>query len=129
MGQQQLLLIALAVLIVGIAVVVGINRFSTSSSSSNRDAVVIDMANLGSLAQQYYRKAKALDGGGNSFKEWTIPTQSDSTGNGTYSTTVVAAQSVTIVGTGNQVGNDGTNPVKVTMIVGPNSITSTVINN
>ena len=128
MGQQQLLLIALAVLIVGIAVVVGINRFSTSSSSSNRDAVVTDMVNLGSLAQQYYRKAEALNGGGNSFKDWTIPAQYASTANGTY-TESVADQSVTIVGTGNQVGNDGTNPVKVTMIVGPNSITSTVINN
>ena len=128
MGKQQLLLIALAVLIVGIAVVVGINRFSTSSSSSNRDAVVTDMVNLGSLAQQYYRKAEALNGGGNSFKDWTIPAQYASTANGTY-TESVADQSVTIVGTGNQVGNDGTNPVKVTMIVGPNSITSTVINN
>ena len=129
MGQQQLLLIALAVLIVGLAVVVGINRFSTSSSLSNRDAVVSDLANLASLAQQYYRKAEALNGGGNSFKEWTIPAQYASTANGTYNTESVADQSVTIVGTGNQAGNDGTNPVKVTMIVGPNSITSTVINN
>ncbi len=128
MGQQQLLLIALAVLIVGIAVLVGINRFSTGSSSSNRDAVVLDLVNLGSMAQSYYRKAASLGGGGNSFTGWTIPTQFASTGNGTYTSTA-AALSVTIVGTGNQIGNDGTNPVKVTMIVGPNSITSTVINN
>lgn len=128
MGQQQLLLIALAVLIVGIAVVVGINRFSTGSSSSNRDAVVSDLVILGSSALQHYRKVVSLGGGGNTFTGWTIPTQYATTGNGTYSTTV-AAQSVTIVGTGNQIGNDGTNPVKVTMIVGPNSITSTTINN
>ena len=128
MGQQQLLLIALAVLIVGIAVLVGINRFSTGSSSSNRDAVVLDLVNLGSMAQSYYRKAASLGGGGNSFTGWTIPTQYATTGNGTYTATA-ADQSVTIVGTGNQIGNDGTNNVKVTMVVGPNSITSTVINN
>lgn len=128
MGQQQLLLIALAVLIVGIAVVIGVNRFSTGSSLSNRDAVVSDLVNLGSMAQSYYRKAASLSGGGNTFTGWTIPTQFASTGNGTYTSTA-AALSVTIVGTGNQIGNDGTNPVKVTMIVGPNSITSTVINN
>ncbi|MEW5842734.1 MAG: hypothetical protein AB1775_05685 [Bacteroidota bacterium] len=128
MGQQQLLLIALAVLIVGIAVVVGINQFSTGSSTTNRDAVVSDLVNLGSMAQSYYRKAASLGGGGNSFTGWTIPTQFASTGNGTYTATA-AALSVTIVGTGNQIGNDGTNPVKVTMVVGPNSITSTVINN
>ena len=128
MGQQQLLLIALAVLIVGLAVVVGINQFSTGSSTTNRDAVVSDLVNLGSMAQSYYRKAASLGGGGNSFTGWTIPTQFASTGNGTYTATA-AALSVTIVGTGNQIGNDGTNPVKVTMIVGPNSITSTTINN
>lgn len=128
MGQQQLLLIALAVLIVGLAVVVGINQFSTGSSSSNRDAVVSDLVNLGSMAQSYYRKAGALGGGGNAFTGWTIPTPYATTGNGTFTVTV-AAQSVTIVGVGNQIGNDGTNSVKVTMIVGPNSITSTTINN
>lgn len=128
MGQQQLLLIALAMLIVGLAVVVGINQFSTGSSSSNRDSVVSDMVNLGSMAQQYYRKAGAIGGGGNSFTGWTVPTQYVTTGNGTYTVTV-AAQSVTLVGTGNQTGNDGTNAVKVTMVVGPNSITSTTINN
>ncbi|MCL6098376.1 MAG: hypothetical protein M1391_07370 [Bacteroidetes bacterium] len=129
MGQQQLLLLALAVLIVSIAVVVGINRFSTGSSSSNRDAVVSDLVILGSAAQQYYRKAGSLGGGGNSFTGWTIPTQSDSTGNGTYEATSVTDQAVTLVGTGNQTGNDGTNPVKVTMVIGPNSIVSTVTNN
>ena len=129
MGQQQLLLIALAVLIVGIAVLVGINRFSTGSSSSNREAVVLDLANLASLAQQYHRKAASLGGGGNTFTGWDVSMPLATTVNGTYEATSVTNQAVTLVGTGNQTGNDGTNPVKVTMIVGPNSITSTVINN
>mgnify|MGYP001190440010 CR=1 FL=1 len=128
MGQQQLLLIVLGVIIVGIAVVVGINVFTASSSQANRDAVISDLTNLASLSQQYYRKPSALGGGNNTFTGWTIPGTLDTTGNGTYAATI-AAQSVTLVGTGNETGNNGTSKVKVTMVVGPNAITSTTINN
>ncbi len=128
MGQQQLLLIVLGVIIVGIAVVVGINVFTASSSQANRDGVIADLTNLASLAQQHYRKPTALGGGGNAFTGWTIPGALDTTGNGVYTVTVTA-QSVTLVGTGNEKGNNGTSAVKATMIVGPNSITSTTINN
>ena len=131
MGQQQLLLIVLGIIIVGIAVVVGINVFTASSSSTNRDAVISDLTNLASMAQQYYRKPAALGGGGNTFTGWTVPAALDTTGNGVYpqSAHTIAAQSVTLVGVGNEKGNDGTSNVKATMIVGPNSITSTTINN
>lgn len=129
MGQQQLLLIVLGVIIVGIAVVVGINVFTASSTQANRDAVIADMTNLASLAQQYYRKPPQLGGGGNSFIGWTVPSQLVTTGNGTYAAPTVAAQQVTIVGTGNEKGNNGTTPVQATMLVGPNDITSTTINN
>ncbi len=128
MGQQQLLLIVLGVIIVGIAVVVGINLFSASSSESNRNGIISDLINLTSLAQQHYRRPTALGGGANTFTGWTIPGQLDTTGHGTYAVTV-AAQSATIVGTGNEKGNNGTSAVKVTMVVGSNSITSTIINN
>ncbi|MDP3580412.1 MAG: hypothetical protein Q8S39_00665 [Ignavibacteria bacterium] len=128
MGQQQLLLIVLGVIIVGIAVVVGINVFTASSSQANRDAVISDLTNLASLAQQYYRKPIALGGGGNTFTSWAVPTSLDTTGNGVYTATV-AAQTVTIVGTGNENGNNGTGAVQVTMVVGPDRITSTTINN
>jgi len=50
MGQQQLLLIVLSVIIVGIAVVVGINMFSASAASSNLEAVSNDLLNLASRA-------------------------------------------------------------------------------
>ena len=128
MGQQQLLLIVLGVIIVGIAVVVGINVFTASSSQANRDATISDLTNLASLAQQYYRKPTALGGGGNTFTGWTVPASLDTTGNGTYAITV-AAQTVTLVGTGNENGNNGTSAVQATMVVGPDRITSTTINN
>ena len=128
MGQQQLLLIVLTVIIVGIAVVVGINMFSASSTSANRDAVISDATNLGTMAQQYYRKPTALAGGGNSFVNWTIPPSLATTGNGTYTATGQSDSLVTITGIGTNNGKDGSTPVKVTVTVKPNSISTTVNN-
>jgi type II secretory pathway pseudopilin PulG len=122
MGQQQLLLIVLGVIIVGIAVVVGINVFTASSFQANQDAVVADCTNLASMAQQYYRKPAALGGGGNTFTGWAIPAQLVTTGNGTY-TAEIDAQEVIITGVGTETGDGGT--VNVVMTVGPNAITDT----
>ncbi|PKL83364.1 MAG: hypothetical protein CVV24_05440 [Ignavibacteriae bacterium HGW-Ignavibacteriae-3] len=130
MGQQQLLLIVLGVIIVGIAVVVGINVFTASASQSNRDAVIADLTNIASMAQQFYRKPAALGGGNNTFTGWTVPASLSQTANmGAAVVPTVAAQSVTLVGVGNEKGNDGATAVKVTMVVGPSAITSTTINN
>ena len=67
MGQQQLLLIILGVIVVGIAVAVGITMFTDNAVNANRDAVTNDLVNLAARAQQYYRRPTALGGGGNSF--------------------------------------------------------------
>ncbi len=123
MGQQQLLLIVLGVIIVGIAVVVGINLFNANAISANRDGVISDLNNLGTMAQQYYKKPTSMAGGGNTFTGWTVPASLDTTANGTYTATV-SAQSVTIVGVGTETGDDGTNKVKATATVKPTSIKS-----
>ena len=120
MGQQQLLLIVLGVIVVGIAVVVGINLFTANAVESNRDGVTADLTNLGTMAQQYYRKPTAMGGGGNTFTDWTIPTHTDTTPNGVYTATV-GAQSITIVGTGNEL-NAGA-PVKHTATISSDGIT------
>ena len=101
MGQQQLLLIVLGVIVVGIAVVVGINLFTANAVSSNRDGVVADLTNIAANAQQFYRKPTAMGGGGYTFTGFTIPAEVDTTPNGTYTATV-AAQTVTLVGKGNE---------------------------
>jgi hypothetical protein len=128
MGQQQLLLIVLGVIVVGIAVVVGINLFNANAVSSNRDGVVSDLNNLGAMAQQHYKKPLAMGGGGNDFTQggpnltgWEIPSQLDTTANGTYTATVAAAQ-VTIVGVGTELNDDG-DLVQHTATVTPFTIT------
>jgi hypothetical protein len=70
MGQQQLLLIVLGVIVVGIAVVVGINLFNANAETSTQDSIVSQGTNLGAMAQQYYKKPVSMGGGGNSFLEF-----------------------------------------------------------
>jgi len=135
MGQQQLLLIVLGVIIVGIAVVVGINVFTSSAVSSNKDSVSSDLMNLGSMAQQHYRKPASMGGGGNTFNgsgtpagvAWDIPSGLATTGNGTYSISAITSASITILGTGNEKGANGS-PITITATVTPTNITTSVTN-
>ncbi|MBR9978005.1 MAG: hypothetical protein KFH87_07950, partial [Bacteroidetes bacterium] len=72
MGTQQLLLIVLGVIIVGIAVVVGINIFGTNAEQANKDAITQDCLRLAAAAQGFYRKPTMLGGGNNTFDKITI---------------------------------------------------------
>jgi len=67
MGQQQLLLVILVTIIVGIATVVAINVFGTSAASANVDAVRNDVLGIASSSQGWYIKPDMMGGGGNSF--------------------------------------------------------------
>lgn len=70
MGQQQLLLLVLGIVIVGLAVVVGIQAFSENQKKANADAVVNDAIRIASDAQAWKLKPAAF-GGGASAVEWT----------------------------------------------------------
>lgn len=62
MGTQQILLIVLSVIIVGIAVAVGITMFNTQAINSNRDACIADMNNFAVQAAAWF-KTPASHGG------------------------------------------------------------------
>ena len=130
MGQQQLLLIILGVIVVGIAVAVGITMFQDNAVSANRDAVTNDLVNLAARAQQYYRRPTALGGGQGSFATCTLAqlTTKPSNANGSYVLSAPSATSVTLTGTGVENGNDGSTPVVVTMVVYADSMNTTVLN-
>ncbi len=119
MGGQQLLLIILGFLLVGIAIAVGISLFNDNSISHTRDAITNEMVRLAARAQQYYRTPKSMQGGGNSFHGLSAIGDLTSGGNGivaTYSL-VNDGTSITITGIGRDVGRDGVNPVKVVVVV------------
>jgi hypothetical protein len=87
MGHQQLLLIALVVILVGFAVVLGNDMFTSNAEDISKDYIIQECMIIAANAQQYFKKPASIGGGGSSFKGWEIPADMDSTINGTYQTT------------------------------------------
>ena len=67
MGQQQLLLVILVTIIVGIATVVAINIFGTAAEQANRDAVSQDLLAAAAQAQAIYARPEMMNGAGGDF--------------------------------------------------------------
>ncbi len=84
MGQQQLLLIILGVIIVGIAVAVGISQFGAQSTESNKDGVMSALQSLSANAYQYRIRPVTLGGGSNSYTGYQIPSGMVLDDNGAY---------------------------------------------
>ena len=128
MGTQQLLLIVLGIILLGIAVTAGIYMFQDQSSATNRDQVSNDLINLGAQAQKYYRRPAVLGGGSSSFGGMTMAslTSSPTNNNGSYvlspDPVPGGTTTVTITGTGTETGNDGSTRVEVEMTVWADSI-------
>jgi len=107
MGQQQLLLIVLGTIIVGVAVVVGINMFSTGAVNAERDALVQDVNNIASSAAAFWRKPAALGGGARDFTgiaDVTVFGADSSNANGTFAMTVTNATTIVVTATGSNEG-------------------------
>lgn len=122
MGQQQLLLIIVGVVITGIAIAVGITLFQANASGVNRDALWSDLVQLGARAQQYYRKPRSLGGGDLSFVGFKISAKEGQNDNGIYVVGSPSKGSVDILGIGNELGHDTENPVTLNLIVLPDSM-------
>ena len=123
MGQQQLLLIVLGTIIVGVAVVVGINMFTQGAVNAERDAMMQDINAIAADGAAYWRKPAAMGGGARVFTGATLDDfgSSDSNSNGEYLITVNSATEYEIAGTG---ANEG---VGIVATITQNGVTSTVI--
>jgi len=87
MGQQQLLLLILGVIIVGIAIAVGIGQFGASSAESNKDGVTMSLVNIAANAYQFKVRPSTLGGGSNTYNGgsgYSIPPKMRADENGTY---------------------------------------------
>jgi len=71
MGTQQLLLIVLGVIIVGIAIAVGITIFNNQSYNSNMQAVASELSHYGSMVIQWWKTPRAQGGAGAGNTETT----------------------------------------------------------
>ncbi len=127
MGQQQLLLILLGIIIVGIAIFIGINLFRANAIEAKRNNVTNELVNLAAMAQKYYLSPRALGGGERSFIGWDIPSELRVTANGNYRRESISRDSIVIIGTGNEVVT-GDDSIKVKITVLPLTYRIRIIN-
>ncbi len=108
MGQQQLLLIILITILVGIATIVAVNTLRVTHDEQNRDAIRQDLLQAHAMARGYYAKPGIIGGGGESFKEVTLkvialPERNE---NAIYEITERSKESFTITATARGIDED-----------------------
>lgn len=116
MGQQQLLFIVLGIILVGVAIIVGINLFRANAIDQKRNMLINELINLSAMAQQHYLKPTEYGGGGNSFSNFTIPDELESNDIGRYFISNQSAQELIIMGIGTELVS-GTDSVKVQVTI------------
>ncbi len=126
MGQQQLLLVLLGIVVVGVAIVVAINLFRGNAIDRKREILINESHNIGSIAIAFYKKPRMMGGGGKRFTGCTIPSSLVATVNGSY-TAQVSPDNIVIIGTGTEVVTDN-DSIKVQTVVTADAINSIIIN-
>jgi hypothetical protein len=136
MGTQQILLIVLSVIIVGVAIAVGISMFNSQAYNSNKTAIAADAQSFATQIVQYYKTPVSQGGGGqvlpvaagnaalNSYLGWT--TLASTNDNGNYAVTAITATTVTIVGVG-KTAKGTTYPKATTIITFPEGTITTTM--
>jgi hypothetical protein len=120
MGQQQLLLLILSAIIVGIAIVMGINMFGENAVQANQDAVMQDVLTIASRAQGWFRRPAQLGGGGRSFAAFSnlsLINFDSTTENGDYSVGSPTAPSFVLTAVGKEDGDGDGTPMTATLTV------------
>ncbi len=128
MGQAQLLLVILGVVIIGVAIFVAIGMFQGTATESDRHAVINDLQHFATSAVTYYDKRVGQGGGGQSFVGITIGMvcPGGANANGHYSIESASETACSIVGVGNEMS--GSDSVRVRMIVTRERNTIEIIN-
>ncbi|MDP1675642.1 MAG: hypothetical protein Q8L88_02160 [Bacteroidota bacterium] len=123
MGQQQLLLLILGAIIIGIAVVVGITIFQDNAISSNKDAVINDLIQLSAKAQEHYRRTSSTGGGGYTYSGIDsvgslVSNEFSNNDKGRYFIIPISANQILLAGYSKYQNADGTYPA-IGMLVTP----------
>ena len=129
MGQQQLLLIVLGIIVVGVSIQLGSILFNANLENANRDEIIADMNSLATMAQSYYKKPVSLGGGDGSFIGWTMPVYFKKFDAGKISYKVQKNKDrIMITATGSEVGKDGKKKIKIRAYVYTDKITIQTLN-
>ena len=137
MGTQQILLIVLSVIIVGVAIAVGITMFSNQAYNGNQQAVASELQNYGSQAIQYFKTPISQGGAGQNtsyvspdsvatFLGFTGTGNTLTSDNGTFSVTSASGNTVVLKGVGVEVKNSKHPMVTTTVTLDAGTIASVV---
>ena len=126
MGKQQLFLIIVSIIVIGLAFYAGLSIMKANTETSNRDHVISTLYDIGLSAQKYYNRINEQTGHG-SFQGWTMPPQFNKTESGIF-VSIVNPDKVDLAGNGIQNGRNQITPIRVTARVTFNEIKVTVIN-
>lgn len=126
MGQKELLLIVLGVIVIGVAIAFSIELFRQGAIDNKRDQIVNESSHIASNAINFFNKPKVIGGGGRSFQDYVIPANMQQTDNGYYITEIFT-DSLHIIGTGTEVIT-GSDSIKVRTRVYSKEIIPEVIN-
>jgi len=127
MGTQQVLLIVLSVIIVGVAVAGGIGMFNKQLENQNRQALIADMNYIAAQAIAYYRMPKTAGGGEGELriadlKNWLgMPLNSNGnrvlTGNGSIRIHTNKNNELLFTAFGNEMGQNENKAVKARLFL------------
>ena len=98
MGQSQLLIIAVSVLVIGIAILVGTGAFQSEDLEASKKAIINDMNYIASNARRYYARPASMAGGNNQYTGYVIPLRFKKNNNGVYSATAINPKVLQITG-------------------------------
>jgi len=136
MGTQQILLIVLSVIIVGVAIFFGITMFRNQAYNSNQTAITSEVQRYAARVIEYYKKPVSLAGSGQGT---VTPTQAlvstalgfdattykQSSDNGVFKVTAANGTSVTIEGIGKELRNSVYPKVSCVITLATSAIAST----
>lgn len=98
MGTQQMLLIVLGVVIIGVAIAVGTGMFGATALQSNQDALIEDLQNISVDACAFKSRPTTMGGGSGSYSGYAVPAKLQSNEDGSFTSTATAT-TITFVAT------------------------------
>ncbi|MBE2280445.1 MAG: hypothetical protein IAE91_08645 [Ignavibacteriaceae bacterium] len=129
MGNQQLLLIVLSMIIVAIAVAVGISLFQTHSAQFTIDTMIEEMRTIATEGQEYNRKPGRSGGGGGAFTGFSPGVNRTSTETADYQIVFIKrGAEMRITGTSKAKLAGNNQPLKVRTDVTATSTQITILN-
>jgi len=127
MGQQQLFIIVLSVILAGLALDGGLRMSEIYNQDSNRDQLIaISYALVGS-AESYAKKPVSQQGGGGSFSGLHLTSNLLNTPSGTI-TYSVSPDQLTFTGVGMVTGKNGKSNVRVQCVYSKGTMKVTELN-